>query len=530
MSGIKNYIIQHVDPVEFYKSFFPEWTGNPTDNVKCPFHKDGQENTPSLSLDPETGKAFCHACNWKASSIVGFYHDRTKTKKTKFSNSCIDMYSEYCEPIIPESTIKSMEEALYKNEEACNHITGYRGLDLRTIKKYRLGLRSGRIVIPIQNRFGMWVDCRKRTFNPKDRRAKVSSWKRGYGGARLFPIQVVFENNNLILCEGEWDALLLNRYGFHAFTVTGGAGTWKEEFTKYLHNKRVAIIFDNDPAGKRGAEKVANKIAPIASLVKIVELSFKGRGKDVSDWLLDEGSAAELQQLITKTKSLPKPSDILNSEDDLEIPEVPLSLAANAKYVNRIVKVKATIAGKAPRPYAAAEQYVMLCGGSTPFCATCPRAEKNYETIDTLDLKGPAVLSLIGMNDVNLARILADNSLIPAPRKCQPKYEVKVWKTIEEVILMSEVGTTEANQEHVVRLAYYIGHSLEVNRSYELTVMTVADPKTQHSAHLILKAQILENDISTFELSEEDLYAVIEHSRVPRLKTEVEADLGTSNK
>jgi Toprim domain-containing protein len=83
----------------------------------------------------------------------------------------------------------------------------------------------------------------------------------------------------IIICEGEFDRLVLEANGFKAVTSTGGAKAFKKEWAKEFANiSGVYLCFDNDEAGKSGALRVGGFI-PHA---KIVELpNDVGEGGDV---------------------------------------------------------------------------------------------------------------------------------------------------------------------------------------------------------------------------------------------------------
>lgn len=46
-------------------------------NLRCPFHKDGNERTASLNLHKSTGHYRCHACGAKGGDILAFYMNVT---------------------------------------------------------------------------------------------------------------------------------------------------------------------------------------------------------------------------------------------------------------------------------------------------------------------------------------------------------------------------------------------------------------------------------------------------------------------
>jgi hypothetical protein len=58
-------------PLSYYKNQFSEMPRNKTwVNVQCCFHDD---NTPSLSLNLESGGFFCHSCGEKGGNVLDFH-------------------------------------------------------------------------------------------------------------------------------------------------------------------------------------------------------------------------------------------------------------------------------------------------------------------------------------------------------------------------------------------------------------------------------------------------------------------------
>lgn len=102
----------------------------------------------------------------------------------------------------------------------------------------------------------------------------------------------------VIVVEGEKDADRLNRLGLVATCNAGGAGKWKPEHCGQLAGARVAILPDNDEAGRDHAEQVAAAMKGRAPSIKIVELGIAERKADVSDWLDGGGTIEALSHLI----------------------------------------------------------------------------------------------------------------------------------------------------------------------------------------------------------------------------------------
>ena len=66
----------------------------------------------------------------------------------------------------------------------------------------------------------------------------------------------------IYLTEGEADCICALSHGLEAATVTGGAGTWKPEFTPHLQGR--------DVVGYNGAHKVAKELLQVAHRVRIL--------------------------------------------------------------------------------------------------------------------------------------------------------------------------------------------------------------------------------------------------------------------
>lgn len=107
----------------------------------------------------------------------------------------------------------------------------------------------------------------------------------------------------IFVVEGERDADRLTSLGLTATTNPGGAGKWKEDHSDTLRGRKVAVIPDNDDAGRAHAQKIAASLAPKADDVRIVGLPLQDTGADVSDWL-DRGGTAEA--LVAKAEAAAK--------------------------------------------------------------------------------------------------------------------------------------------------------------------------------------------------------------------------------
>lgn len=117
--------------------------------------------------------------------------------------------------------------------------------------------------------------------------------------AELYP--EVPPGRTLIVCEGEFDALLLRQKGLPAVTSTAST-SWKPEWDVHTRDRRVAVLYDSgslDLAERRAAELVAAGAAHAWA----VDLGL-GHGEDVTDWFITYGrSRAELCELVREAGS-----------------------------------------------------------------------------------------------------------------------------------------------------------------------------------------------------------------------------------
>lgn len=100
-------------------------------------------------------------------------------------------------------------------------------------------------------------------------------WVKGRGGEPvLYNLPAVTEAKCLYIVEGEKDVETLKAAGIPATSSPDGAsGKWLPQYTEALRGKRVAIIQDNDKAGKAYAAKVANALHGAAESVRVIDLT-----------------------------------------------------------------------------------------------------------------------------------------------------------------------------------------------------------------------------------------------------------------
>ena len=120
---------------------------------------------------------------------------------------------------------------------------------------------------------------------------------------RLPELHEAIANGRVVfIVEGEKDVENLRTIGVPATCNPGGAGKWRTEYSEALGGADVAIVGDNDQAGRDHVESVAAALHGIARRVRVLDLvaawpECPAKG-DVSDWLAAAGTAEKLNELI----------------------------------------------------------------------------------------------------------------------------------------------------------------------------------------------------------------------------------------
>lgn len=188
---------------------------------------------------------------------------------------------------------------LHSNPKYLAYLTDRRGLTPATIDTYRIGydVSLDRYTLPVTDEAGGLVNIRR--YLPDGEPGQKMRNAAGHGSpARLYPD---LPSGKVIICEGEWDCLVLRQHGFPAVTSTHGAETFLAEWVPLFAGRTVAFLYDCDQAGRTAARKHARTICKAARRTAVVDLDPCRSDKwDVSDWFKEGRSAEDLRALINR--------------------------------------------------------------------------------------------------------------------------------------------------------------------------------------------------------------------------------------
>lgn len=112
---------------------------------------------------------------------------------------------------------------------------------------------------------------------------------------RLFNADIAWDAEEIAICEGEFDALVLEQEGHPALGVPG-ANVWQPAWDAYLEKpRRVYLIFDRDETGEKAATKLVERLG---HKVRRVHLSEEGFKCDPTQWFAEGHTEDEFQHLL----------------------------------------------------------------------------------------------------------------------------------------------------------------------------------------------------------------------------------------
>src|SRR5262245_49835980 len=162
-----------------------------------------------------------------------------------------------------------------------------RGIPDPLIDFFLLGWNGSRITIPVFDREGA-VAFFKLGKDPEDQTDSPKMLATPGAHAELYGWEdVLHQPEEIVICEGEFDRLVLKGQGFRAVTSTGGARVFRADWAgEFASIPNVYICFDFDAAGLDGALNVG-RLIPHAKMIELPE--EVGEGGDVSDFFVRLG-------------------------------------------------------------------------------------------------------------------------------------------------------------------------------------------------------------------------------------------------
>lgn len=270
--------------------------------------KDSRENEAHLYMSKKTGQYHCKKCNEQGNLLTLANHLDGNTDEVVLHSNGQPVRQTPVQAKIDLALVEEYHQALPP------HIKKYlneRGIDDDAISQNKLGW--GRfhdrnwITIPIQDKTGNFIFFKLRQ-DPNDKYNKLGKYIVSPKGsqATIYGWDALKGNKSeIVICEGEFDRLVLESNLIPAITSTAGAGTFKKEWFGHLKDlKQIHIAFDIDEIGKREAAKLAAELGNSLPNTAIHIATLPSRmtaGKDITDFFVRyNGSSDEFLYGLSK--------------------------------------------------------------------------------------------------------------------------------------------------------------------------------------------------------------------------------------
>ncbi len=209
------------------------------------------------------------------------------------------------DPLPSPATVAMWMQNLEEDDEALAYLRAKRGLSDETIATYKIGLGNflevggiykKRYTLPVYEA-GEIVNVRR--YRPGA--TKLQGKMKGLQGRGIQLYPDVPDGSWVLLCEGEWDALVARQYGLPACTSTCGIDGWDNTWNECLRGRKVAIAYDCQDESRSAARRRAGDLRGFAAAVKVIDLGL-GHKEDITDWFVSyQRTARELRLLIKMT-------------------------------------------------------------------------------------------------------------------------------------------------------------------------------------------------------------------------------------
>ena len=162
-------------------------------------------------------------------------------------------------------------------------------------------------------------------FDPKDFRPQRPDGEWTLEGVTKVPYRLpqmlagIKDDKDIHILEGEKDCDNAKDFGLVATTFDGGAGKWREEYSKWFQEAKVICLPDNDSAGRKGMHDIASMISKVAESVRWLELPGISEKGDFSDWLNVPDNDKKAFEILVTSAPQWDPNSLNTSLADLEL-------------------------------------------------------------------------------------------------------------------------------------------------------------------------------------------------------------------
>lgn len=417
--------------------------GGPDDRgewaMHCPYHGDSRR---SASVNVENELWYCHGCgesgeardlivdkeNWQIPDDMVSYSGGSYTQKPRNNVE------------VSEAKVEGWHSALMSSPDALDALLERRGITVETVENYQIGYDLNRSIytIPIRDLQGEICNVRFYDMYCGPDRRKIWSVD-GMGSPTLFPVDQL-SKGALVICEGEWDALLSIQSGVPAITRTGGADHWKADWSPLFNGKKVFLCHDMDTKGQKANEVMSAALKRNAASITVVSLPYEvteKHGKDITDFYMEGYERSDFLQLIMEGDQV---SSISEKQERTEPTIVPVTVmdSFDGSLVDEPLKMQVTVTGKKIPSYLVPKKVFFYCDMlAGKKCDYCSLRSAGGELRSSVGAESALVLGMLNVSEDKLKNTLRESHEIV---KCnRVKIEIEEHRTVEEIYVRPSI-------------------------------------------------------------------------------------------
>lgn len=339
-----------------------------------------------------------------------------------------------------------------------------------------------------------------RQYNPGGK-PKIKS-RIGCPSGLVIPFDIWTEtplNRTTLVCAGEKDMAVARSHGFNAITITGGENALPCQST-YFKDRHVAIVYDNDETGIKGAYKLAKHLHQYTEHIKVVTNFHEllEEKEDITDFFVKyQKSRDDLIQYIEET-----PWYECEPEQVRNYPIMDLLTASKPENVGKMVR---------------SNVQVVAISEATFSCPSHIYAEKFKAAEGDMMMEGDFKEWILDETNVQDILHMIDNNFKEEAIKRnyrdimhimqKEKYvslSVQKRVTVFKCFLTDMYETTDTKTTQPMEYtAYSIDEKLESGQKYMIDYKLVPHPyKGQQLVMLILHTQQANDSVNNFQLTD----------------------------
>ena len=310
-----------------------------------------------------------------------------------------------------------------------------------------------------------------------------------------------------IVCAGEKDMAVTRSHGLNAITITGGEGTAPILLGDF-EGRNVAICYDNDDAGRRGAQRLARILSQHAAKVKIVTTFHKvckEEKEDLTDFFVKYGKSKE--DLISFIEEAPIYIPEEDPESTANYTIMDLLEASKPQNINRMIRTNVQVVSVSEDTFA---------------CPASIIAEKFRESGSAEDTMLVNEIREWQLNENTLKDILhlVDNNFTEAKIKehIRDILKIRQKEKFVKIKVLSSVTvfkayvtdlfetTDDISAQPMEYVVYSINKKLESGQKYMITHMLTPHPyKGQQLISLAVDYKQANDSVTDFKVTDTEI-------------------------